>query len=133
MDAPRLRAWLRALGTLCFLTSIGLVWLFATGEAGSWRDPKAWPALVRIATIPVIAIGCYLPVFWLNTHTPGPESSTRRFAILATILVGAVVLAMALRAIAEPASVAGWVWLAASVLFASAVALGIWSRSRRGD
>jgi cytochrome bd-type quinol oxidase subunit 2 len=133
VDAPRLRAWLRALGALGFLTSIGCIWLFATGEAGSWRDPKAWPALVRIATIPLIVIGCYLPVFWLNTHASGPETSTRRFAILAAILVVTVVLVMALRATAEPARVAGWLWLAGSILFAGIVARGMWSRVRRGD
>jgi hypothetical protein len=131
VDAPRLRTWLRALGALYFFASIAFICLFATGDAGSWRDPKSWPAVARIAALASIVVGCYLPIYWLKTHAPGPETSTRRFAILATGLFAGAVSLMALRAISEPARVAGWAWLGVTILVAVPVTCGIWRQVDR--
>jgi O-antigen/teichoic acid export membrane protein len=130
VDAPRLRTWLRTLASLYFLTCIAFIWLFAAGEPGSWRDPTSWPAFVRIVAISLIVAGCYLPIHWLSTHISGPETSTRRFAILATIFIVAVLLVVAIWAISEPAGVVGWVCLAAGISVAGLVIRGIWSQAR---
>jgi hypothetical protein len=130
VDASRLRTWLRTLASLYFLTCIFLIWLFAAGDTGSWRDPKSWPAFVRVVAISLIVAGCYLPIHWLNTQGSGPETSTSRFAIFSTILVVAVVLVVAMWAISEPIGVVRWVCLVAGIPFAGLVIRGIWRQAR---
>jgi hypothetical protein len=129
VEPARLRTLLRTIGVVAFFASIGFVWLFSTGEAGSWRDQTTWPPLVRTVGVALAVIGISLPNLWLMmVYSPGPEASTRRFAILATIFCIAVVVVLVLLAIAEPNRVVSWLWLAASIAVTGALIRRIWSQ-----
>jgi hypothetical protein len=132
VEPAQLRALLRALGVVAFFASIGFVWLFSTGEAGSWRDQTTWPPFVRTVGVTLAVVGISLPNLWLMmVDSPGPEASTRRFAILATIFCIVVTVVMALLVIAEPARVMNWLWLAASIAVTGALIRRIWSQVDR--
>jgi hypothetical protein len=131
VEPARLRTLLRTIGAAAFFVSIGFLWFFATGEAGSWRDPESWPPFVRTVGVGLAVIGISLPNLWLLMGNSGPETSTRRFAILATIFCIAVVAFLAVLAISEPTRIAGWLWLAISVAVAVVAIRGLWNQVDR--